>query len=188
MNLILLELSKGEQCYSLINKEWKLEPNMKLHKPLSAMGTGNIVIDQKLLITGGWDVGFDPSAEEYMYLLGHSSKTILRRMPEALYGHCNIHLNKSHLMVIGGANTNFDWGRETYYYNLDTNEWTRGKDLTDDRRNLACSLANINGKLVIFATGGENGEPFHGYDPLRSVEFLEVDSPDKGWKKGMVYL
>ena len=161
------------------------------------MGTGNIVIDQKLLVTGGIEhqSSFRTIRTKEMYLLGLSSKTSLKSMPFERRGHCNVHLNRSHLMVIGGDIYSYKYlsgyrdkrTRSTFLYNLDTNVWTEGKSLTTKRTWLGCSLVNINGKSVIFAVGGYDRNARRKEKYLKSVEFLEMDSPDQGWKRGMIF-
>ena len=142
------------------------------------MATGNVILQRKLLASGGLYSARDVPTNE---LVGLETKTYLEELPKYLWGHCAVQVDESRFMILGG----FDGGRyrhETSIYNWRTEVWTDGPPMVDSRYGFGCTKVKVGYKDYILAAGGNNPDTFVNAD--KSVEYLDVSDMDSGWVRG----
>merc|ERR1719414_2952818 len=108
-----------KECFKLVDKNWK--PAGMLETGQSDMGTGNVVIDNQLLLSGGYD-----GSRLYQTSLMDTNSTMkLKDMPKAISGQCIVKLDQSKIMLIGGWD---EIGRrsETLVFDLENQQWSDG--------------------------------------------------------------
>ena len=179
------------QCFTFQNKIWKpgnyrTAPSSghiqtkvdlianELSEPRMNMATGNVILNGKLLASGGKYSGRREPTNE---LLGLETKTMLTKLPKYLYGHCAVQVDEAHLMILGGFHGLYR--RETLIYNLETHAWTDGPPMLDSRYGFGCTKVKVGQKEYILAAGGTMNEPRD-----KSVEYLDVSAIDSGWIRG----
>ena len=176
-----------EACYKLVNKTWQPAGMFEAGTGAVAMGTGNVVIKKKLLLSGGYDDGYDgDSRSDQISLMDSSSALKLKDMPIGIYGHCIVKLDESKIMLIGGWDDhNHVVTSETHIFDLENQQWSNGPRLRERRRYHGCINAGSEGNPKIWVTAGQTG----GLDGigsfLQSTEYLE--DLNQGWKSG-IYL
>ena len=161
-------------CYTLTDKTWT--EIGKLETGQSSMGTGNIVVNGSLLLTGGTGTGNIPLNSMVMIDSG-SMVEVLKEMPNHLVGHCNVRLNSSHIMVMGGNSDDDRSTSDTLIFDLVNQEWTQGPSMKGKRENHGCIQMLLGDQPIIWVTGGENGAR-----SLQTTEYLE--DLDQGWQPG----
>jgi len=161
-----------KSCYSLKEDgSWKDEYNLNTARRVAA--TGSVIINNKLVIAGGWNGGWLDSIE--VVAPSNKSKEIRHILPVPMYGSCIVPWDTNTFMIIGG------WvgrnRRETYFFNMANNERTDGPSLLTGRNNFACNTMNVNGEDYIIVAGG-NGA-------TRSTEYLPKTNYGSGWQKSV---
>jgi len=159
------------ECYKLIDKNW--EPAGMLETGRSSMGTGNVVIDNQLLLSGG----YDGSRLHQTSLMDTISTLNLKDMPTALDGHCIVKLDRSKILLIGGWDDKSMQSSETLIFDLENQQWSDGPRMRQGRTGHGCVKSNLGGKPIIWVTGGYDRK-----SRLQSTEYLE--DLDQGWKSG----
>ena len=102
--------------------------------------------------------------------------------PFLVSSHCNVWLNSTHFLLTGG-NSNEDYFRtETLLINAENGEWIFGPSMKVGRHSHGCAKVLIDGKPIIFVTGGKESWLTPG---TASVEYLDPADLDKGWMKGL---
>ena len=95
----------------------------------------------------------------------------LAPIPALLKGHCAVLLNNTTLMVIGGYKFPISLSA-TYFFDLDTNTWSSGPSLMDERSYHTCNLiTDCEGSQHVVVVGG-TGTGFGDY--RKSVEIYDV--------------
>ena len=163
------------ECYKLHQKTWIKAANMKT--PRRKVSTGNVVINEKLWISGGYD-GESKFASTELVHPQYSENYV--DLPIAMTGHCSINFNASHILLIGGNSGKYR--NETHFLHIQNGQWSSGPSLNQERSGHGCTKTLVNNKPVIFVTGGYGGER------LNSVEFLDMANPSQGWQKGLYFL
>ena len=169
-----------DKCFKLAeDKSWQLAG--RLENRLLGIGTGSVVFNDKLLITGGKTLSPEIRVES-TYMIGTTSKEPLKDMWLGLSHHCNVKLNNSHVLVTGGQYD--EEGKThstptTFILNLIDNVWNFGPHLRDFRSAHGCIKMLIGERPFIWVVGG------FGRDvPNVSTEYLDVSNLDEGWKQG----
>jgi len=161
-----------KMCFKLVDKTWKEAGILESGKTVE-MGSGNIIINGSLLLSGGY-AGSRSDKTQLM----DSSNSIkeLKGMPIAISGHCNVMLNSSHLLIIGGWDSNAR--SETLILDLVKEEWTNGPSMRAKTYLHGCTQMILGEKQIIWVTGGYDGSNF-----LQSTQYLE--DLDQGWQSGI---
>ena len=165
------------ECFKLVDKSWEIADVLETDKVF--MGTGNVVINKKLLLSGGYD---GDSVSDKMSLMDTISSTIkLKDMPKAISDHCIVKLDQSKILLIGG---NDDNGKrsETLIFNLENQQWSDGPRMRQKRRSHGCVKGNLNGKPIIWVTGG------YAENRLKSTEYLDLENLNQGWQSGTLHI
>ena len=115
----------------------------------------------------------------------NSGMTFVEKAPMPLLrkGHCAVFLNNSTVMVIGGYYYPLSY-KHTYFYDLDTDTWTKGPDMTVHRSYHTCNVitdCDGNQKVVVVAGVG-NGGGISTTSYETSVEIYDVTSGS--WSAG----
>ncbi len=154
---------------------WALDPNNANDQchilgnptPIVTMQTGrwhadSFVLDQengppRLWITGG---GPSPGTKSTEYIDIRSGNAIPGPdLPEAMSGHCLVKIGQNSAMLIGGlyySPTRFV--KQTWFFDIDDETWTRGPDLDSDLGYMTCGVItdSTSGDLVVIVAGGRN--------------------------------
>ena len=161
------------------SKSWHWQPAGELERFLSGLGRGSVVLNDKLLINGGYDQIFETYLNS-VSLIDTSSSEPLSNMFIGISHHCNVKLNDTHFMVTGGSyGQGQSAGSETLIFNLINNEWSIGPSMTEKRSEHGCIKMLIGDRPVIWVVGG-----FGDGDILGSTEYLDISNLDEGWKQG----
>merc|ERR1712209_307514 len=131
------------------------------------MGTGNVVIDNQLLLSGGYG-GYGGSRLDQTSLMDTSSTLELKDMPIAISYHCMVKLDQSKIMFIGGRDDYPNARSKTLLFDLENQQWSDGPRMRQRRNDLGCVKSNLEGKPIIWVTGGWDGE-----SRLQSTEYLQ---------------
>ena len=195
-----LEFRDVRQCFMLKNRQWKESGSMEYGT--SNMGVGNVVINQKLLLSGG---SFSPAPEfsRSSVLKDVSSSESIEDLPIGISGHCMTMLNATHYMVTGGSVFNgkkipwntgvtewtMDKSSKTFIFDLTSQLWSDGPSMLEPRTSHGCVHMMLGDKPIIWVTGG-NGDDSHlrsGYNHLQTTEYLDLDNLGQGWKSGLCF-
>ena len=94
-------------------------------------------------------------------------------IPALLKAHCAVFLDNTTLMVIGGYKFPRSYS-DTYFFDLDSNSWSSGPSLTEERSYHTCNLiTDCEGSQHVVVVGG-TGTGFGTYK--KSVEIYDVDT------------
>lgn len=100
--------------------------------------------------------------------------------PMALFSHCMVTVTHTTLAVIGGNEDDiYSVSKKSYFYNVESKEWTKGPDLQIGRADHSCGMvrqSNGSDSFSIIVAGGS------GTDAGRSVEILDAGSAS--WRFG----
>jgi len=133
-------------CYELLSANDKWQPSLTLpNGPLYRHASS--IIDGKWLLTGGYGNG-DYQSSTIIYDNGIFTPGPV--MPDYKHSHCQLTINSTHVIVVGGSS-------DTFLLNWSTQEWDVLPSAPFDRRNPACGLLNnpVNGpgkRPCFFAT------------------------------------
>ena len=104
----------------------------------------------------------------------------LKDIPKGIVGHCIVKLDRSKILLIGGYDYENNLRSETLIFDLENQQWSDGPRMRHRRRYPGCVKSNLDGKPIIWVTGGFAG-PYGS-----SIEYLE--DLDQGWKSGTSYI
>ena len=169
-----------KHCFMLQNREW-IPTGIEMEAARYGLGRGNVVIDNKLLVSGGNNETGRQVGNE---LISTTGKIDLPDFPMKLWLHCNVLLNKTHLMTTGGTGGSSCDNKKTMILNLETKKWTDGPDMVDKRCQHGCAKVKVgdDGQEYVLAYGSENS--VNSNNNLFSTEYLNVLDIGSGWKKG----
>ena len=171
-----LEVNQTEiqDCYTLENRTWNKKT--KGLQGRSNMGTGNVVINGKLLLSGGSDSEYNVFSSTT--LVDTSSNMPIKDMPNSQSRHCNVLLNNTHIMITGGYL--YDSMSETLIFDLVNEKWSPGPSMNEKRSVHGCTKMILDGKPFLWVSGGW-GEDFLRH---QSTEYLDLFNINQGWKLG----
>ena len=185
-----------DKCYVLKNKQW-IESSMKLTHPSCDFGTGSVVVEDKLLVSGGRDFLVLPNPEfDRFYWINEEEKSDEAFLPSSFRSHCNILINSTLLLQTGGVQNcpdlcyPYDEVKEdTYFYDISSGQWREGKRMKLPRQRHGCSQVTVGGKQIAIVAGGMavhvwQWEYQDKASPVDSFEYLQMDDIEKGWIKG----
>ena len=164
-----------QDCYTLENRTWNKKTKL-LQEGRANMGTGSVVINGKLLLSGGSDSQYNFFSSTT--LVDTSSNMPMKNMSDALTRHCNVLLNSTHIMVTGGFL--LDSISETQIFDLVNEQWTSGPSMNANRSVHGCGKMLLGGKPILWVTGGWDND----FTGQKSTEYLDLLNIDQGWKLG----
>jgi hypothetical protein len=95
-------------------------------------------------------------------------------MPTSVKEFCQVQVNSTTLLFVGGRLANNKYYMDTLFYNLLTNIWTVGPKLNAGRYDHSCGIIKEKNGTYVFALFGlGTGE--------KTSEFLNLTSIEKGW-------
>ena len=170
-------------CFKLKDQDWKQQPSIA--KPRKQAGDGNIVInDQSFLVSGGIVHHQDGGIIKLQELVPLDGNIISSNLASpSYYGHCNIQINKTTILVTGGIPTWPNYSAKTWFQNFETLKQEDGPKMRKTRQGHACGKLKINGDTVLVVAGGftkVGGE----VEKLVATDFLNLDSGNLVWTKG----
>ena len=113
-------LTRIKECFKLVDNNW--QPAGMLETGQSDMGTGNVVIEKQLLLSGG----YDGSRLYQTSLLDTTSTLKLKDMPNGISDHCMVKLDQSKIMLIGGFDDENGRRSETLIFDVENQQWSDG--------------------------------------------------------------
>ena len=167
----------SKDCYRITETgSWAKDQTASLDTARGYAGIGSVVINNQLILTGGFD---DEGLSSLIELV--SPNTLTKEfsvfLPTGFQKHCQVQWDQDKLMVIGGQRGG-QYRDETLFINVKTNELTNGPSLNIGRSEHACGEIEVNGKSYIIVSGGFNA------GGLRSTEFLDKNNVEQGWMIG----
>ena len=164
-----------KDCFTLAGRGWHKVQQLETGR--SYMGGGNVVINGSLLVSGGYK---DSRLNSTLLINDYSGTESIADLPIGISGHCNVMLNSTHYMVIGGSDDLVTSKLETIIFDILDEKWIDGPSMIEKRWNHGCSQVMLAGKPIIWATGGfdENRQA------LRSTEYLDLEELNPAWKSG----
>ena len=166
----------SNDCYYLTEAgSWAKDQRATLSRGRTYAGTGTVVLNNNLVLTGGENNGNYLASIE-MLSPNATAKTLPVQLPTGFSGHCQVPWDSETFLVIGGYSSFYR--DESYFINVKTNQRTNGPSLNTARSSHACGELEVNGKTYIIVTGGSNS----AY--LRSTEVLDKSNVGQGWQKG----
>ena len=144
-----------DKCYKMINQTtWDEIANMRLGR----MDHGMSVVNDKLLVSGGWDTSGEYTDKVELLNVTSNTWTDGGNMNHSVAGHCIVTLNDNEVMSIGGVDKNCKSLNETWIYNLNTRIWRSGEPMLSSRFYHGCSwIKDANGNSFVMVAGGEVG-------------------------------
>ena len=168
----------SKQCYMLQSRNW-IKTGVEMDIAAYSVGRGNVVINNKLLISGGdgeYSIGRKTSNE----LISTTGKIDLPDLPQKLRSHCNVLLNNTHLLTTGGTKGRDCDSKKTFILNLETKIWTDGPEMLENRCQHSCPKVKVgDDQEFVLIYGGDQGP-----NGAVSSEYLNVLDIGSGWKKG----
>ena len=166
----------SKDCYQLTDTgSWARDQRATLSIPRGGVGTGTVVLNNSLILTGGYSgLGYLASIE--MLSPNATAQTLSVQLPTGTGSHCQVSWDSETFLVIGGFD---DFSDKTYFINVKTQQRTNGPYLNTARYDHGCGEIQLkNGKAYIIVTGG------HYWNYLRSTEVLDKSNVGQGWQIG----
>ena len=142
-------------------------------------GIGNIVIEDKVLISAGHtrSGGSQPYTllQELVPLNGLIQSSALESPISR--AHCIIQINATTIMMTGGVGLGGPALPSTWFQNFETGETIKGPDLSTKTNMHGCGKININGDTVLFNIGVTD-----------KTEYLNLNDDNLAWKSGTYIL
>jgi hypothetical protein len=101
-------------------------------------------------------------------------------IPTEVHLHCNVFVNESTLILIGGFQEDSSYSAKTYY--LNGIEWSDGPSLSIGRNGHSCARIRQNGSSQSFSIIVVGGYNFYAGGHMNSVEIL--DEGASSWRPG----
>jgi len=165
-----------KSCYSL--KEdgtWKLEASSDLNTARSHAANGDVIMNNKLVLAGGIDNGWNELATIEVVAPNTKSETLPISLPVGMYASCIVPWDTNTFMIIGGTVVNIR--RQTHFIHMANNTVTDGPNLLTARYRFGCNTMNVNGEEYIIVSGGEGAQ--------KSTEYLPKANHGSGWQKSV---
>ena len=151
------------KCFNLITGE--NAPFNLLHK---RAGASSVSTNDKVFVFGGWNGSNDLASYETISVDHAQSEGVL---PFTWKYGCSTLINSTTIFLAGG-HQNDATTANTWFFNLKTEEWTKGPSMIEGRSSLGCGLIkSINGVAV-----------FGGYPNTATTEVVKL--PGGSFKKG----
>ncbi len=150
---------QDKYCFALIDNSWVQEPDLSTTRRGPCSFAFN---DNEWMVTGGSGVGSDILSLDQQFRPGPD-------LPVAIHAGCAVKINATTGLVMGGQQIN------TYYFNIDKEEWHLGPPLGKTRTSQACGLiedlADRSIHYVIFAGGR-----------MKATDILQIGADE--WEQG----
>ena len=170
--------NRQKSCYSLKEDgDWNLEASSYLNTARNSAANGDIVMNNKLVIAGGWTIGKRLDTIEVV-APNTQAVTLPIRLPVATSTSCIVPWDTNTFLIIGGWDGTYR--KQTYFINIANNTIANGPDLLTARFSFGCHDMKINGEDFIIVAGG-NGA-------WQSTEYLQKANYQSGWKKSKNYI
>ena len=180
-NEVIRNVSKD--CYEFKERTWN-KTETSLDVPKFNLGTGNLVVGDKLLVHGGQKNGFSfVDSNEWIGLHERISPSGAQLLPVG--GHCNMMYDDTHFIVTGGSvpsvgKKNFTVTTKTYICQVDLKKCTEGPSLNQQRRAHGCYKDEE--KQYLYVVGGYIDK--NSFNSTDNVEYLDLNEAVKKWKLG----
>ena len=170
-----------KDCYAWAKdqRKWTKNKSLELDVAKFNLGTGSLTIKDKLLISGGQKNGRTFIKDAYSLPNGAMSVS----------GHCNVLINKTHFMTIGGTipyqyrgHKRHKVTEKTYFCHVDLKKCIPGPPLNHPRKAHGCYKRTFQGKQQLNVIGGSIDES--KIDSISEAETLVLGEEAKGWKMG----
>ena len=172
-------ITSKKACYVLEeqNGEWKEDQIAALNGERWNAATGSVIMNDKLVLAGGFGNGRDKLSTIEMVAPNTKSGLLTIELPVAMVGSCIVPWDNTTFMVIGGYSDSAR--KETYFFHMGNNTISNGPKLLTERSSHACHEINVNGEEFIVVVGGRKGGKVY-----TSTEVLPKSSYTNGWQYG----
>jgi hypothetical protein len=183
------------ECFALKDGAWKQISSLSTQRQYASSVLVPLENENEVIIvSGGRHLDNLNSVESFNGM--DWEQGMFSNMPYKVYQHCLVKINSTTLLSIGGvqsggvANTNLYQQEEnpslkievpnTYFYNIQDNQWTEGPTLNTARGGLSCGILNWKNpetdqfEAIAVAAGG----------PSDTVELLFLGRGDSPWVMG----
>ncbi len=168
----------SNNCYSLVDNDWVATPGMTSGRTYAAVSPSPST-PAELFVTGGQD-GEDLNTAEVLTEEGW--ETLPQPLPVTISAHCQVLLNSTTVLVIGGRQNGNVSSANTHFFNGDSEVWTEGPPLEIARSYHSCGKirqkSDGNELSVVVVGGTSDGSS----TLLSSVEILDYGSSQ--WRNG----
>ena len=165
------EVVAFSDCYEYLyeTNQWQQVESLQMGR--AAPGS-SLVDSETWLISGGYDSLAQATETTEVWEAEEQGFTYATDLPQTLFNHCQLTINSSHVMILGGANDTSEW---TSVYMLD---WRNAEWLPP----LPDAPATINGDACGLITNSENGQEvvvLHASNVVSIFNFR-----DNAWRDG----
>ena len=129
---------------------------------------GNLVINEKLWITGGISSSGMLKTTEFVTLEGSE---IGPDLPIRMTKHCTTQIGPNKVMFIGGDTESESESQKTWIYDLEDRLWTQSPEFETQRIDFSCATFQKEDKTTVVLLGGNSVK----------VEFFDVESSQWSW-------
>ena len=163
-------------CFKLLPDEntWKRFTDLGLVNRRSKSGLGNVIIQGKLVVSGGKS---DEGQTKMTQLVSPDGTVEIVQDSPVTLGHCMIKTDENTVLITGGFGSSGE--KNTYYQDFAFKTTNPGPEMLENRRYHGCGLTLINGKAVAWVVGGSAGNGI-----LDTTEYLELEAATPTWKEG----
>ena len=182
------------QCRFFECGSWKKGPELSASRAKAKA----IVLNDKLWVTGGYNVDFVDPEKDVAWLKSTELVSLDKSepyidLPVGLVRHCLAQVNSRQIILTGGyggeegskaftgygADGDFGWSKSTYLFNIQDKTWTNVGDLRVERDDHGCAAFLFDSTSVVVVAGGDSKRAVG-----TTVEFLRMDELSKGWQMG----
>ena len=176
---------ESNECYTLNqNGDWEGDQSAALQTPRYDAATGSVVINDQLVIIGGYGSSGKLSTIELIKPKTEAKVLEEVELPHGLRSACAVAWNSSTIFVVGGWSTDdFDPffeittpNNRTYFIDVNNGRYVPGPSLRHGRKGHACQTMTVQGKEYVIVTGG-----FANGRDEQSTEILEKSNEAKEW-------
>lgn len=158
---------------------WTSGPSMHISRRFAGFST----FKEGVLVTGGLNNAEIGAIENTMEVFAADNKWKLlnSKLPDNIYGHCQLSLNSSLLMIIGGYGASSGYSSKTWFVEIDlskeTVSFTEGPRLSEARFNHACAFDEQAGVVIVAGGYDDTAVP-------KNTEILDLKAAKPSWTKG----
>ena len=180
------DIDKYEDCVKFIqiNGAYKWVTAGSLSQARMASGSGSIVIEDQLLVSGGVLAGTQKffKLNELVSLNGEFTSSALKS--PAFFGHCMVQINETSALANGEIGFSHD--KKTTFMNFKSGITSTGPEMINKRHGHGCGKVMIGGNTIIFVIG--SGTPNPDEIEKDKTEYLNLDKDGSVWKAGKYLL
>ena len=141
---------------------------------------GSVAINGGLVAIGGAIDKGTTYTDAVEYLTDIEAGSWIRKgsMHAKVYTQCVVTVNSTTMLLTGGLEPS-QYGKRTWFYDIEKEIITEGPQLMEKRWSHGCAMLRMGETDAIIVAGGYNGSEY-----FSSVEILDLSKIEKGWREG----